>query len=67
MKKKNGKKKRKKRKIGETGSRPLKKRDYIVPVRRERATQTQSDKSAEVSRMSKKKGKKKSKKKGEDR
>jgi len=42
--KKNGKKKRKKRKIGETRNRPLKKRGYIVSVRRERATQTQSDK-----------------------
>jgi hypothetical protein len=67
LKKKNGKKKRKKRKIGETGNRSLKKRGYIVPVRHERANQTQSDKSAEVSRMSKKKGKKKSKKKGEGR
>ena len=55
-------------KIGENGNRPLKKkRSYIVPIRPERRTRTQNDKSAEVTNMGKKKGKKKSKKKGEER
>jgi hypothetical protein len=68
-KRKNGKRNpTTKMKIGENGNRPLKKkRSYIVPIRRERRTRTQNDKSAEVTNMGKKKGKKKSKKKGEER